>query len=172
MACHHRGGHRVGLDRHRGDHHEDDRLEADRRVHRVPLRDPHVAHHPEARRQHARDEVDDLRAVAALGPADADPVDGPPAWAPTASALRSPTLPLRESPLRSSAPLSSLPLRGLELRARRARAQASPPLRSLPVAHHQTFRSFLCIGLYAGFTLPLTISPILALLCRRDATSR
>ena len=161
MAYRHRDGHRVGLYRQRGGRHGADCLEAGRRV---PHRDPHAAHRP-ARHRYVRDEADDLRVAAVLVPADVDPADGPPAWEST-WALPLAALPLPEFPLRSfpSSPFLVPELPVPLLPALPGLAQASPPLRSLAIPHHQTFSS--------SFTLPLTISPILAPLCRRGATLR
>ena len=130
MACHHRDDHRVYPGRRQDDHHADGLLGADRHARH---RDPHAAHRP-VLHHCAPDEADDLRAAFAPALADAAPADGPPAWEWTASALRSqvpafPPLPLLQQ------------LRALELPSRPARAQGSPPLRSLPVVHHQTFSS-------------------------------
>jgi hypothetical protein len=79
MACRRRDGHRVCLYRFLY-HRQAGRREADCQVadRRVPHPDP-AAH-----RRYAPDEADDLRAAAALAPADADPADGLPAWEPTA----------------------------------------------------------------------------------------
>jgi len=78
MAGRRRDGHRADLYRRQGDHHADDCLGADRRAHHL---DPHAARR-RVRYYCAQDEADDLRAAAALAPANAAPADGPPAWKP------------------------------------------------------------------------------------------